>query len=244
MAVYGLISLQAAALAVLLFTSLPTGSAAGDERKKIYWGRAKKVVVLDPGHGGADAGARSPDGSVEKDIALNLSRLIAVELSGLYLVKLTRSEDYGLALEGRTDIANNLKGDAFVSIHAGGSFNPAPGGITIFCYSEIASEMPILPVQPPGIADRWDQIQLKHKGASHLLARHLKDRLDPIIGAEVLDAPLRVLQGADMPAVLIEVGYLTNLEDAKILRDDDRIKDISRAVAGSIEAFFEDLRRK
>jgi N-acetylmuramoyl-L-alanine amidase len=228
-------------IAVLLCLS-PAATATA--AKTIYWGRTKRMVVLDPGHGGADSGARSPDGNSEKQVALDLSRLIAAELDGPYRVQLTRTDDYRLDIERRTDIANNLKADVFISVHAGGSFSPAPGGSAIYCFKETASERMPYPDRSLDTLDSWDRIQLKHVRTSHLLARHLKDRLDPLIDTEVLDAPVLVLQGADMPAVLIEVGYLSNPEEAKALRDSKQLEAVARAVSVGIKAFFEDLRKE
>ena len=228
-------------IAILLCQS-PAATAAA--AKTIYWGRTKKTVVLDPGHGGADSGARSPDGTLEKQVALDLSRLIAAEFDGPYRVQLTRTDDYRLEIERRTDIANNLKADVFISIHAGGSFSPVPSGGAIYCYKETASERLPNPDRSPDTLGSWDRIQLKHVRTSRLLARHLKDRLDPLIITEVLDAPVLVLQGADMPAVLIEVGYLSNPEEAKALRDSKHLADVAQAVSGGIKAFFEDLRKE
>ena len=228
-------------IAILLCLS-PAATAAA--AKTIYWGRTKRTVVLDPGHGGADSGARSPDGTLEKQVALDLGRLIAAEFDGLYPVRMTRTDDYRLEIERRTDIANNLKADVFISIHAGGSFSTVPGGSTIYCYKETASERLPYPDSSPDTLGNWDRIQLKHVRTSHLLARHLKDRLDPLMDTEVLDAPVLVLQGADMPAVLIEVGYLSNPQEAKALRDSKFLADVARALSGGIKAFFEDLRKE
>ncbi len=219
-------------------------AAAAADAKTVYWGRTRKTVALDPGHGGADSGARSPDGTLEKQVALDLARLIAGELAGANRVHLTRTNDYRLDIERRTDVANNLKADAFVSLHAGGSFSPDPGGIHIYCYKSMPAERPPSADRAPPPFDSWDRIQLKHLRTSRLLARHLKERLDPLLNAEIRDAPVLVLQGADMPAVLVEVGYLSNPEEAKALRDAKHREAIAQAVAGGIKAFFEELRRE
>jgi N-acetylmuramoyl-L-alanine amidase len=151
-------------IAILLCLSPALTAAAA---KSIYWGRAKREVVLDPGHGGADSGARSPDGTSEKQVALDLSRLIAAEFDGPYRVQLTRTDDYRLEIERRTDIANNLKADVFISIHTGGSFSPIPGGSVIYCYKETASERLPYPDRSPDTLGNWDRIQLKHVRTSH-----------------------------------------------------------------------------
>ena len=228
-------------IAILLCLAPASTAAAA---KSIYWGRAKREVVLDPGHGGSDSGARSPDGTSENQVALELSRLIAAEFDGPYRVRLTRTADYRLEIERRTDIANNLKADVFISIHTGGSFSPIPGGSVIYCYKETASEHLPYPDRSPDTLGNWDRIQLKHVRSSHLLARHLKNRLDPLINTEVLDAPVLVLQGADMPAVMIEVGYLSNPEEAKTFRNSKHLENFAQAVSGGIKAFFEDLRNE
>jgi N-acetylmuramoyl-L-alanine amidase len=230
-------------LIIAILMCLPPAATAA-AAKTIYWGRTKRTVVLDPGHGGADSGARSPDGTLEKQVALDLGRLIIAEFDGPYRVQLTRTDDYRLEIERRTDIANNLKADVFISIHTGGSFSPVPGGRAIYCYKETASERLTYSDPGPNTLSNWDRIQLKHVRTSHLLARHLKDRLGPLMDTEVLDAPVLVLQGADMPAVLIEVGYLSNPKEAKALRDSKYLADVARALSGGIKAFFEDLRKE
>lgn len=230
-------------IAIAISTGIFLAATTADA-KTVYWGRTKKTVVLDPGHGGADSGARSPDGTLEKQVALDLARLIAVELDSPNRVHLTRTDDYGLDTERRTDMANNLKADAFVSLHAGGSFSPFPGGIHIYCYKGTTPERPLAADQAPTPFDTWDRIQLKHARTSRLLARHLKERLDPLLDTEISDAPVLVLQGADMPAVLIEIGYLSNPEEAKALRDTAHRKALAQAVAGAIKAFFEELRQE
>ncbi|MFZ0726566.1 MAG: N-acetylmuramoyl-L-alanine amidase [Desulfobacterales bacterium] len=229
-------------IAIAISTSLFLAATAADA-KTVYWGRTKKTVVLDPGHGGTDSGARSPDGTLEKQVALDLARLIADELADPSRTHLTRTDDYRLDTERRTDMANNLKADAFVSLHAGGSFSPTPGGIHIYCYKGTTTERPSSANRAPAPFDTWDRIQLKHARSSRLLARHLKERLDPLLDVEISDAPVLVLQGADMPAVLIEVGYLSNPEEAKALRSATHREALARAVAAAIKAFFEELRQ-
>lgn len=228
------------AVSVVLFAILTVGLPA--EAKSVYWGRSKQIVVLDPGHGGVDIGARSPDGILEKQAAFDLSQRLAAQMTDRYRVTLTRSDDYQLDIDGRTDIANNLGADLFLSIHAAGSFATAARGIYIYYFKDPSvSDLPI----GPGMSDNdqepllaWDHLQLRHVRISRLLAQSLKERLSPLNQVTVLAAPILVLRGADMPAVLIEIGHLSHIEDAKMLRDPTYLESLVVAITNGIEDFF------
>lgn len=217
------------------------------EAKKVFRGRMKKTVVIDPGHGGHEKGVRGPGGTVEKDVALTLARLIESELRGKYRVALTRSDDYWLEVPRRTDVANHYEADVFISIHTGGSFLHKAGGIIIYYYKKTA--IPLISAEgghtKNSAADEdrilWDRMQQKHVGASRLLARKLKNRINDRITfshCKTDTAPLLVLRGADMPAVLVEVGYLTNPAEEKHLRDKQVLQDFAWAIAAGIKDFF------
>ena len=223
--------------AILLPTLTPPLAA----RKPIRW-RAKMTVVVDPGHGGHDAGARGAGGVLEKDVTLALSRKIESALKSRYKVKLTRTDDYGIEIIRRTDVANHLNADVFVSIHAGGSFRHAARGMGVFFFRDNRSDD--LPMSPEEKRN-WDRLQLKHAKASSLLAESLRQRLEeavPTSRCQVDAAPLLVLRGADMPAVLIEVGILTNTEDEKRLASDENLHVMGRAIAEGISDFLKNHR--
>ena len=220
--------------------------------KVTYRGRVKKIIVIDPGHGGHDTGVRSSGGAPEKTIALSLARLVASELKGKYSAVLTRTDDYGLDVPGRADAANYAKADAFISIHTGGSFLREAGGMTIYYYKETsASHLPPADDRAKKAVldeDRtpWDRLQQEHIGASRLLAQTLKKRIGKQItfmDCKIAAAPLLLLRGADMPAVLFETGHLTNLDDEKHLRNEQDLRKIARAVAAGIEDFIDRDRR-
>ena len=232
------------AIMAIVFVAVVTEPSAG--AKTVYWGRSKKTVVLDPGHGGADTGARSPDGTLEKQLTLELSHRLVERLASAYRVSLTRSEDYRLDIDRRTDVANNLDADVFISVHAAGSFTPAANGICIYYFKEtVSGEIPGsgLPKDTQDPLPVWDHLQLRHFHTSRLLAKSLKEKLAPLTPSTVMAAPVLVLRGADMPAVMIEVGYLSNSEDASRLRDSEYLDALTLAIAGGIDAFFSTLRQ-
>lgn len=227
---------------VLIFLSFGPDGYAQDS----LFPENQPAVVIDPGHGGSDAGVRGPDGSLEKTVSLILSRLIAKELEGKYKVVLTRTGDYGLDLFSRTALANHMKADVFISIHTGGSFLHKAGGINIFFFKENLSALPVLGSGPvkaveDSVVLPWNSIQIRHLTASSALADSLKKRFSDrgkFFKSTIESAPLMVLEGADMPAVLIETGYLTNPTEEKRLNDPEALSHFARGIREGIDDFF------
>ena len=236
-------------LVLAFFGTNPTEAAT---KKPFKW-RTKKIVVIDPGHGGRDIGAQGTGGTLEKDVVLNLAQRIESEIKNKYKVTLTRTGDYRLDIPRRTDVANHLNADVFISIHTGGSFQHDAAGILIYYFQGTPSAFVATgrsfretPADNGSQAD-WDKLQLKHVESSRLLARSLKDGIDSRVGfsrSKILAAPVLVLRGADMPAILIEIGYLTNPVEEKKLKDGRNLDDIARAIGNGIKDFFQRLDRK
>ena len=195
------------------------------------------TIAIDAGHGGDDEGVKSGDGAKEKDLTLAVARRAkAVVETRLGLrVLLTRDDDRNVPLDERTAIANNNKADLFISLHANGSMRSTTTGASIFCaafdkdaaQAAAAGGAERLPTFGGGSRDielvPWDLAQTRHLDRSErfaeLLEQQLHDRVP--LSSRVIDrAPLRVLESANMPAVLIELGYLTNAEQAKLLASD------------------------
>ena len=207
----------------------------------------KRIIVIDPGHGGQDSGVRGSDGTLEKTVTLALARLIAAKLEPEFKVVLTRTDDYGMDLDNRTATANHLKADVFIAIHTGGSFVHSTTGTSIYYYQTNSSPGATKDHEPPSTNKKrntpilWKNIQNKHIAGSRALAGMIDDRLKaiPTVQSRVERAPLVVLQGASMPAVLIEVGYLTNPAEEKNLRDQGFLMDLAEKIRLGIEDFIE-----
>ncbi len=199
-----------------------------------------RTVVIDPGHGGSEVGAVGPSGLTEGrlvlDIAKRLSDLIEQRL-GLD-VRLTRDRDIDKSLEERTAFANNLKADVFISIHANSYRGRGVHGAETFFLSDRATdddarrvaaiENDTLELQGPGAGDDelqmllWDMAQTAHLQESAVLAEMIQGNLNSLTGTTdrgIKQAPFRVLKGANMPAVLVEVGFLSNPEEERMLAD-------------------------
>jgi len=233
-------------LGILILCFLGTGAIPAVAKQPLF-DAYKRIVVLDPGHGGLESGARGADGTAEKAVALKLAQLIAAELQQDYKVTLTRTDDYHVSLDHRTALANHLKADAFVSLHTGGSFVYSTAGSVIYYYqnaSKLSSNRGVnsaLPDEGENMPIPWDRTQSSFTEKSQILARMISSRLNAlnsIKNIRVHGAPLAVLQGAHMPAILIEAGYLTNPADEKNLRNDRFLTDVAAEISRGIENFL------
>ena len=200
-----------------------------------------KTVVIDPGHGGNDTGVKGPAGTSEKDVVLRLARLLKNRLQDRYRVTLTRTDDYVMPGPERTGHANHARADVFISLHAAGSYSPATGGLRIYFYTEPAVKAPEQAGDTEGAATPWRKIQKPHIPASSALAQAVWERTRPLAEphySTVHAAPVAVLAGADMPAVLIEAGYLTSPKQEKNLTDNKYLFRLATAIGQGIDDYF------
>ena len=224
-----------------------------------------RTVVIDPGHGGVDLGAQGAAGLLEKDIALLIARKLRATLAnslGLQ-VFLTRDKDDDISLDERTAIANNYKADLFVSIHANASRARAANGSEVYFLSSQASDeesrrvaqsegLAAAPAAPAGSgADLalilWDMAQAEHLEESSLLATRLQEELAAVTGSQgrgVKQAPFRVLVGAAMPAVLVEVAFISNPEEEKLLAQDAFLAKVAAALARGVGRYDQEYARR
>jgi N-acetylmuramoyl-L-alanine amidase len=207
-----------------------------------------RIVFIDPGHGGEDTGARGPGGTLEKNISLQLARLISDRLPGGYHCKLSRTDNYSVDIFDRTSFANEAKADLFFSLHVNGSFRNGANGFSLYFYA--LPKKPDLGTHPAadhsadGTTDQepWQRVQLKHFSESRQLARFIRNRLGQFSDepAVVTGADALVLAGADMPAILFEIGNLTNPLEEKKLRDPTYLARIADAICAGIKDFLGD----
>ena len=232
---------------ILVVTLVLCGYTAQAVAKQSLFDAFKRIIVLDPGHGGQDGGARGPDGTLEKTVTLQLARLIATKLEPEFKVVLTRTDDYQVDLAQRTAAANHLNADVFIAIHTGGSFVHSTTGTAIFHYQNRSGFESSREKVPSSTRTRdnkpvlWKNVQNSHMNRSRALAGMIDQRLKdlPTLRSRIEGAQLAVLQGAAMPAVLIEVGYLTNPAEEKNLRDQGYLLDLAGQISLGIEDFLE-----
>ena len=215
-----------------------------------------RTVVIDAGHGGAEEGAKGPDGTLEKDITLSVARRLKSALEarlGLRVI-LTRDRDETVGLDERAAVANNNKADVFLSLHANASVRPSAAGAEVFYlslddYGDAAQRMAqgegeALPVFGGGSREieviLWEMAQARYIEQSAALARAVEGGLRarvPMSQRAIQQAPFRVLVGANMPAVLVEMGFITNPEQEKQLASDGFQNSLVLALVDSVVTF-------
>ncbi len=217
-------------------------------------------VVLDPGHGGHDAGTHGPSGLTEKEVVLDISQRLAALLQDRLgsEVVLTRTDDIYVPLEGRTRIANEAKADLFLSIHANSSPVKSVTGVETyylnFTTSRSALDLAARENAPAessifDLKDVLEKIALKDKiDESREFASRLQTSLytltktsTPAKNRGIKKAPFVVLIGAQMPSVLAEIGFLTNANDEALMRKTEHRQKIAEALYKGIAAYADSL---
>jgi N-acetylmuramoyl-L-alanine amidase len=217
----------------------------------------KKVVVIDAGHGGHDPGAAGA-GSREKDLTLAAARALktALERGGHYKVVMTRDSDTYVPLETRVQIARRADADLFISLHADSGSDPDLRGATVYTLSDKGSDKVVrnvmaendwfINVNMPGRDRSVNQIllDLTQRATRNRSAAFAENLLDHIGGGVQLtqrshrDAGFVVLLAPDVPAVLLEMGFITNSDDEHLLSDPAKRGRFMGAVARSIDDYF------
>ena len=221
--------------------------------------RPVRVVVVDAGHGGRDPGAIGPDGLEEKDVTLALARALAPKLRGAgFAVVLTRRGDRTLSLAERTARAEEAGGDVFLSLHANASPHPETDGLELFTLDEHAERQTLrLAARENGVAPA--DVDPLQRLVAELRVSEVGERSDRL-AAQVHRAiavgmgprwpsareparkrgPFRVLYLSDMPALLVEAGFVTHEGDAARLRDPDYLDALATTIARGVARFRDD----
>ncbi|GAB4324665.1 MAG: N-acetylmuramoyl-L-alanine amidase [Geminocystis sp.] len=188
---------------------LPVTNSAPLPNRPVTNGRV--VVMIDPGHGGKDTGAIGIGGIQEKHIVLSISQQLAriLEQQGIQ-VRMTRDSDYFVSLQGRTEMANRINADLFVSIHANsaGANKPQVSGYETYYFQN-------------------------GKALADTIHRNVLRRVD-VNDRKVRQARFYVLRTSNMPAVLVETGFVTGREDAAKLTNPAFQRQIAEAIAAGI----------
>jgi N-acetylmuramoyl-L-alanine amidase len=192
--------------------------------------------VIDPGHGGDDAGVRSADGVLEKQITLDIARRLksAIETRLGLRVLLTRDDDRMVTLDERSALANNSKADLFLSLHVNGTLSPEVAGAEVFVLAldregldaqggaEDAIAVPVLGGGTRSIdVIPWDLAQARHVDDSAVFASTVEQELRRRLRMgprPIQRAPMRVLSSANMPALLVELAYVSNPDQAQAMQ--------------------------
>lgn len=241
--------------------AIETGSTVSTPKSdRIADAKKRFTIVIDPGHGGADGGAEGVSGTLEKTVTLAFAQELKAVLDAedRYDVSLTRDTDVFIPLDERVRIARQREADLFVSIHADTIGVKGLRGATVYTVSDKASDPEAealairenlsdqvaglaLPDADAEVADILvDLVRRETHSFSIRFARTLVGQLRHSIG--VIKNPhrfagFRVLKAPDVPSVLIELGYLSNPKDEKLLADADWREKAAGSIAKGIAAF-------
>ena len=226
--------------------------------------KAKKIIVLDPGHGGKDPGAIGFSGVYEKNITLKMAKELKAMLDkeGKYVVYLTRSTDIFIPLRDRVKIARKYNADLFMSIHADSAVNRNAKGLSVYTLSERASDK-----EAEALAERENKADVvaglnlyEHsKEVSDILInlaqRETMNRSSEFAGFMVQEmkksvklvdnthrfAGFAVLKAPDVPSVLLEMGYLSNRTEESQLKQASYRKKLATSTSKAIKKYFDNM---
>ncbi|WP_254432419.1 N-acetylmuramoyl-L-alanine amidase [Magnetospirillum sp. SS-4] len=219
------------------------------------------VIVIDPGHGGVDPGAIGVSGIYEKHITLAMARELktALEKGGRYRVHLTRDRDVFIRLRDRVAIARQVGADLFISLHADAVQSPQIRGLSVYTLSQNASDSEAQALaEKENKADLIAGVDLSHETpdvAGILIDLAQRETMNRSAGfaTELVDevgqemdllgnthrfAGFAVLKAPDVPAVLVEMGYLSNEFEERQLRQPQYRARLAKAVTRAIERYF------
>jgi N-acetylmuramoyl-L-alanine amidase len=246
------------------FAAFALAAAAGSSATAV---EGFDTVVIDAGHGGSDVGAKGYGGVLEKNVALAVARNLAARLRARGLtVVMTRDADVRVPLEQRTAIANDARGDLFVSIHANASADASIHGSETYFLALEASDSgaagvanrensafaaeagpQIDALSDPFIALLGDMISTEHLDESSAFAQRVQQELGrmPVRSRGVKQAMFVVLNGVQMPAALVEIGFITHNGDEGVMNGTEGRKALVDALEKAVVAFGEryDARR-
>jgi N-acetylmuramoyl-L-alanine amidase len=233
--------------------------ALGDPRETV----GVRTVVLDPGHGGDANGTEGASGTLEKNVTLAVSRKVKTLIEsklGLRVI-LTRDDDRTLDQDQRAAVANNNQADLFVSIHANAAVRPSAKGAEVYYLSVDRADLEArrradapataLPQLGGGMRSieliLWEAAQARHLEQSARLATIAESSLRARVEMSprpLQQAPFRVLVGANMPAVLIEIGYLSNPDEEKALASGSYQDRVAGAIFDAISRFRDEVENR
>lgn len=222
-----------------------------------------KLIALDPGHGGHDPGALGIGGTQEKNVVIAVARVLQRELAagGRYRVMLTRPGDSYVGLRERVARAQDAKADLFLSIHADSHPDPGVRGASVYTLSDEASDREaaalaarenreVAPVAGLRLSDKPESVAKTLVAMTQRGTVNASNKLaDSIVGSfgrsgirllprSHREAGFAVLTAPDMPATLVELGYLSNPSDEKLLTIHQHQMALARALRASIDGYF------
>ena len=220
-----------------------------------------RTIVVDPGHGGMEAGSEGKFGTLEKNLTLPISQKLKtlIEKNLAYRVVLTRDKDVDVSLENRAAIANNNRAVLFISVHVNGfPRSSARGSETYFlslnATDEEARRLAYMENNSSDIESKissededdimmilWDMAQSAFIKQSSELAENIQRELNSLLGTRnrgIKQAPFKVLTGVACPAILVEIAFISNPDEERKLQTEEFQNNVARAIYRGIDNFL------
>lgn len=198
----------------------------------------KHLVAIDPAHGGQDTGVKVTDKIGEKDVTLAIALALQKELvkDGNFQVVLTRDSDKTISIEDRKKEVAKIKPEIFLSLHINAGFGKSAAGFEIYYpgFKDVND-------QKKQVKDGQREIKNKYLSDSVSLAQIIQKKLDTLFprkGRGLREAQTPILEGMNVPAVVVEIGFATNQEERKKLLSANMQAEIAKTFARSINSFF------
>ena len=219
--------------------------------------RQRRVIVIDPGHGGRDPGALAVIGGKESEIVLDTSLKLKalIEKDPRYVVRLTRDTDVYVEHEDRVTMARDWGADLFISVHADAAGKPTVRGASVYTIStrgearidrtakRFGWHMPFEDGTSDEVSDILQDLTVREtKSNSEIFAEFLVPELEqagPLLRNTHRRENFFVLLAPDVPAVLVEIGFLTNKDDARRLKSERGRRKSAKAIKRAIDAYFD-----
>lgn len=230
-------------------------------------GTADIIIAIDPGHGGEDPGSIGPSGRFEKDVTLSVSKKLADQINAIPGMRavLTRTADYSVSLNNRTEIARRQRAHLLVSVHADAFHTPQPRGASVFVLntrranSEIArwvenherqsellggaGEVLARTNNDRNVSQTLLDLQFSHsQKEGHKVATALLRELGQVAHLhkrEPVNASLAVLKSPDIPSVLVEIGFISNPVEERLIFQRSHQDKLARAMSKALVSYFE-----
>jgi len=223
-------------LVLILSVCLFPPSAAAKDREGRY------VVLIDPAHGGRDDGVRLSTGLFEKDVTLTIARLIEKDFEGSkkIRIRLSRMGDTDVPRSDRIREAIKSEADLFLSVHVNAGFDKESSGFEVY-FQGFRTSSSVKGDKSASSEIVKDMVRTKHLNESVRFAKILQTNMDkvfPRMDRGLREGPILILQGLNIPAVELEVGFATNSKDRKKLAEEGMQRFVSHALSESIKEFF------
>jgi len=199
---------------------------------------AKNIVVIDPAHGGDESGVRLSGDEYEKDIVLAIAKTVKKTLDKIenLSIVLTRTDDATVSIIERAERAKRAGADLFISLHINAGFGKQAEGYEVGI-SGLTETKPT-PDSQEVVQDMVRNKYINDSVRFAQLAQRAMEKIFPRQGRGIRNADFAILANVDCPAVILEMGFATNIENKKVLRKSEIQKEIADEIAISIHEYF------